>query len=355
MRRSNRGFTLVELLVVITIIAMLAGLLIPAVQSARAAGRRAQCMNNEKQVVQAMLQYESAKQKIPGTWAVINGATTAGTAIQPIVSWPILLMPYLGRNDIYSMYQTSLGGASGVGTLTTPQVDLLTCPATAPFTLTAPLSYVANCGREDNMSTASPNPYDWPENGVFFNQVPVPNSTSPTVGLPTPQTISYISKWDGTSNTIAISENLDATSWSTVTQLSNGTYVLFSAAAAVNTEWMHGILWFTTGDSGTYWNSTSSLPTTGLNQSGGHGNLTDQFSRPSSKHPGGFLAAMCDGSVKFLSQDIAYSTYVLLMAPHSTASKKPGTTTATTYPSTYYVGGSSSNALIPLSDAMLNP
>ena len=56
--RSVGGFTLVELLVVITIIGVLIGLLLPAVQAAREAGRRAQCMNNEKNLSLAMINFE---------------------------------------------------------------------------------------------------------------------------------------------------------------------------------------------------------------------------------------------------------------------------------------------------------
>src|SRR5271157_2555795 len=100
------GFTLIELLVVIAIIAVLISLLLPAVQSAREAARRAQCVNNLKQIGLAFANYESANQVFPlGAMTAVNSAANSGWTPQTQnngVSWVALTLPYLEQSTVFS-------------------------------------------------------------------------------------------------------------------------------------------------------------------------------------------------------------------------------------------------------------
>ncbi len=102
--RGRLGFTLVELLVVIAIIGILIALLLPAVQAAREAARRLQCVNNEKQLGLAMLNHESALGAFPsGGWGYWwTGDPDFSGAMQP-GGWTFSILPYLEQPDVHQL------------------------------------------------------------------------------------------------------------------------------------------------------------------------------------------------------------------------------------------------------------
>jgi prepilin-type N-terminal cleavage/methylation domain-containing protein/prepilin-type processing-associated H-X9-DG protein len=144
----RRGFTLIELLVVIAIIAVLIALLLPAVQSAREAARRAQCINNMKQIGLAIMNFESTYKVYPpdvqqftngfvdtDPYAVLTGNQTVRAG------WEELILPYLEQNNIYnacnlnvSVFNTqnvppSTGKYSGNGSAYSVGINAFLCPS----------------------------------------------------------------------------------------------------------------------------------------------------------------------------------------------------------------------------------
>lgn len=100
-QRVPCGFTLVELLVVITVIGILIALLLPAVQAAREAARRTSCFNNLKQVGLALHMYHDALRSLPSGWIAMDAAT--GLPLpdgEPGWAWGSLVLPYLEQVNL---------------------------------------------------------------------------------------------------------------------------------------------------------------------------------------------------------------------------------------------------------------
>ncbi|MFO0808227.1 MAG: DUF1559 domain-containing protein [Gemmataceae bacterium] len=205
-RQRAAAFTLIELLVVIAIIAVLIGLLLPAVQKVREAAARTKCSNNLKQLGLAMHNYHDTVGKFP--YLRSGGG-------QNRHSWTFLLLPFFEQDTIYSTFKNPITGVSqtdGVNNFTStdpaivaargPGISVLLCPSRRgtgeatpidPGNLTVtgqPIDYAASSG-DTNVA---------PTTGLFkFENVS--NATAAAKGANTMGDIA-----DGTSNTLMIGE-----------------------------------------------------------------------------------------------------------------------------------------------------
>ncbi|HVT30943.1 MAG TPA: DUF1559 domain-containing protein [Lacipirellulaceae bacterium] len=168
--RGSSGFTLVELLVVIAIIGVLVALLLPAVQAAREAARRSQCLNNLKQIGLACQNYVDAKKALPPGY--IAGTDPDSTA--PGWGWATYLLPYMEQTTLYQ--QIDLTKPVETQTAINTVIPGFLCPSDqvnpAPFDVTtdamevictaAPCSYAATVG-DDASEVDAPT-----GDGVFY-------------------------------------------------------------------------------------------------------------------------------------------------------------------------------------------
>jgi prepilin-type N-terminal cleavage/methylation domain-containing protein len=140
--QRDRGFTLVELLVVIAIIGVLVALLLPAVQAAREAARRAQCQSNIKNVALAVLNYESAKKNLPVGMSfdpALYRSKVQNQLKEYGPNWVIFTLPFLEQQSTYNTFNLKLpinNDGAGVNPTDTrnrtargTQIPVLLCPS----------------------------------------------------------------------------------------------------------------------------------------------------------------------------------------------------------------------------------
>ncbi len=200
-RRNRRGFTLVELLVVIAIIGVLVALLLPAVQAAREAARRAQCTNNLKQIGLAMHNHHDTYGELPVGMAGSlsnNGANRGGWGW----AWGVYILPFMERDNLYDTVDNRIFSDSGwmgnnpeIDAAVRADIDAFVCPSSANPKIQgnqATHNYAGNAG--SNWTSGDDSANTWNTNGVF------------RFGNPRNDGLRFSDITDGTSSTLMVAE-----------------------------------------------------------------------------------------------------------------------------------------------------
>jgi prepilin-type N-terminal cleavage/methylation domain-containing protein/prepilin-type processing-associated H-X9-DG protein len=356
----QKGFTLIELLVVIAIIGVLIALLLPAVQAAREAARRAQCTNNLKQIGLALANYESAHGVYPmayaqrAVWDPTDKCCTVEDSGWGNWSPHALLLPFMEQTVIYNSLNFSISSDEGEcnciqATGATTTINSFLCPS-SPLpqgsywgygNVNVPQKFPGN----NYFASVGPCLCPWlsaDPSGVFSIQaIGVNPINGNTMSNSTPRGSRDIT--DGTSNTIAFSEwrtgdfnqnklsiqdaiNLriysvgrvgkwnDAYSQMPAGQSQFPAFLAACAGGAAKTlgtnnnksqlgrSWMEGQFGWTLGT--TLLGPNPNYPNCNLEPWGGDMDAPGMYN-PSSYHPGGANIALADGSVRFCKSSIA--------------------------------------------------
>lgn len=292
-QKPRMGFTLIELLVVIAIIAILIGLLVPAVQKVREAAARTQCINNLKQFGLAMQNYHDTYKQLP-----------LGILHNPRTTWVPFIWPYIEQSNLATLYgnpntqqfylpnaiiQNAFTGACA------QVIPLYYCPSNRPGAFDTHDSYFRCRGNYV---------VNWGTREIILQNNNLPNAPfGLQVDNNTPIKTTLLSITDGTSNTLMLSERL--VSINDADTNSNGD-IFNDDATQIGAMFMT----INTPNSSTpdsIYCATNNIPNAPCVQG-----ATYYQAAARSSHTGGVNAVFCDGSVHFVTNGISAITWAAL-------------------------------------------
>ena len=311
-RTTARGFTLVELLVVIAIIAVLIAVLLPAVQSAREAARRTACQNQIKMIGLAFQLFHDSRKAFPsGGWGYNwIGDASLGLGPRQPGGWTYQVLPYM---ELQSVYDSATGTRQALVQAILPGFN---CPSRRPAKLRPACCTPANLGT----AVANQAKTDYAANygdahtlgpAAVYNN-PASNSCPCNLYAASPATVaagqSATFKWPDTSRITGVVFVRSKVSVKDVTDGLSKTY-------AVGEKYLNPDKYEDGADGGDDWgmfighqddtlrttHSNTELDSSPLQDRGGV-SYTHLFG---SAHPGGFQMAMCDGSTHTISYSIS--------------------------------------------------
>jgi prepilin-type N-terminal cleavage/methylation domain-containing protein/prepilin-type processing-associated H-X9-DG protein len=319
-RRSRLGFTLIELLVVIAIIAILIGLLLPAVQKIREAANRMKCQNNLKQLGLACHNYHDVIGTLPPAVQMVSSANrtwATGTNFGP--NWLVLLLPYFEQDNLFNTQSVNItsymqNGNTAWMAVRGQKIPTLMCPSDAGNKQTyagvnggwARGNYACNAGgiHGPDVAWTSTEGGASPKNDWGWGGLPTDWHAQGVMCINWGHGIHRIP--DGSSNTVMLSEVRTGSHLSTLDP--RGTWALGYPGASV-----------VCGQSS--WDDT--VPnTTEENADDCEGCINDakggmgawpgcpyQQANSRSRHAGGVSVCLADGSVRFIKNSISQAAW----------------------------------------------